>query len=433
MSRHLPVPQFSPVALMCMLFLMPIDWFSGTGLLFREAGAKPMSLFSVGWLLLLWLMGRNVWAARVNSRIPLQLTMTGIVLWGGFAFFIGTLTLPPMPTSDRSTVTQFFSQTAMLLLFMAVLQSQIYLFQSDRLRAHVLVFLPWAASAHLLLFLAEAVGIFRPDAPGLLVWFRGDFGLIERASGLMSEPSYFGTFAALYAVPLLLFGGQHPRFNRLLAVVMLACAFLVQGKTMFLVLGAQLMYLLGAMQKSRNLRWAIWLTMAVVVPAGIYINATAASLDLEENLSSIMRIGSNVLAWRVATAGYGLLGVGTGQFHFFYVPHFAPDFLFLSQEALDQMSGISDGRASTFNWPLRLVVETGLPGLLLATSLLIRLFVSQRRSTDTATQIGLCFVAGSLGFLMTQDSYSLPSLAFGLALAMTGPNPLASTPTPRTT
>lgn len=418
---------------MCMLFLMPIDWFSVTGLIFREAGAKPMNLFSAAWMLLLWVMGRDVWSARVNSRISMHLILALIVLWGGFTFLIGTLIFPFPPASDRSSVNQFLSQTAMLLLFMVVLQSQIYLFQSQRVRAQVLVLLPWAASVHLLFFLAEHIGFFSADFPGLLAMFRNENGLIDRASGLMSEPSYFGVFAALYALPLLLFGGANPRVNRLLAVVILACALLVQSKTIFLVLGGQFIYLMLSKHKTKSLRWSVWLAIFVIVPSGIYMSTTTAALDLEVNLSSIMRLGSNVLAWRVATEGYGLLGVGTGQFHFYYQPYFAPDFLLLSQEALDQMSGISGGRASTFNLPLRLLVEIGVPGLLLAASLMIKVFFTQRRSNDTATQIGLCFVAGSLGFLMTQDSYCLPSLAFGLALAMTGKNPITPSLTPQTT
>lgn len=426
-------PLYRPQILMWTLILMPIDWFSGTGLLFREAGAKPMNLFSVCWLLLIWLMGAKVWRARVNSRIPLQLILMGIVLWGGVAFLISTLTFEPMPTANRSNVTQFFSQTAMLLLFLVVLQSQIYLFQSERHRVQVLAFLPWAASVHLLFFMAEAVGIFSPDFPGPLAWFRNEFGLIERASGLMSEPSYFGIFAALYAVPLLLFGGRYPLVNRLLALILLVCSFLVQSKSMIIVLAAQLVYLLAATQISKALRWTTWLLITATVPASLYMISTTAAFNLEDNMSSAMRIGSSALAWRVATEGYGLLGIGTGQFHFFYSSNFAPDFLLLSQEALDQISGVSEGRASTFNLPLRLLVEIGLPGLFLAALLLISLFISRRNSKDRPTQIGMCFIAGSLGFLMTQDTYCLPSLAFGLALALTGPDEPSSTSMCRTT
>jgi hypothetical protein len=113
MGARQSISQYSPLVLFFALFLMPIDWFSGTGFLFREAGAKPMNLFAAGWLLLLFIMGRNMWAMRVNIKAPYQLFIAGIVVSGGFAFLVGTINTPPLLTSDRSRSAQFFSQTAM--------------------------------------------------------------------------------------------------------------------------------------------------------------------------------------------------------------------------------------------------------------------------------------------------------------------------------
>lgn len=152
----------------------------------------------------------------------------------------------------------------------------------------------------------------------------------------------------------------------------------------------------------------------------MYSLINSPAVIINENMSSVMRVGSNMLALNVALEGYGLLGIGIGQFHFMYTPEFAPDYLLLSQEALDLMGGVTGRRASTFNLPLRLLVETGVIGLALGTLMLFQLFWSLRNTTDPIAQTGLIFVAGSLGFLMTQDTYCLPSLAFGLALSLTG-------------
>ena len=307
----------------------------------------------------------------------------------------------------------------MLLLFMAGLQTLIYLFGDIALRQLVMDILPLATCLHLLFYALEGLQIFNHGDPGILALFRNEQGLIERPSGLMSEPSYYGTFAAMYATPLILFGGKRKNLNRILAIALLITALLINAKTMFIVLGAQLLYLATA-RKSPVMKAMFVVVIAIVVLGGGYLMTNGATLSFDENLSSIMRLGSNMLALNVATEGYGLIGVGTGQFHFMYRPEYAPDYLFLSQEALDQMYGLSGSRASTFNFPLRLLVESGLPGLILAGLMFLRVFWSLRRTTDPITQTGLCFLAGSLGFLMTQDSYSLPSLAFGLALAVTG-------------
>jgi hypothetical protein len=328
--------------------------------------------------------------------------------------------LPSVSPSNRSPLLQFISQTAMMLLFMLTLQTLVYLFGKTDWRRKALEMFPVAALFHLFVYLLEAVGVFSGDNPGLLLLFRNESGLIDRPSGLMSEPSYYGTFAALYAIPLILLD-KRSVFNHLLALALLISAILIQAKTMFLVIGAQFAYLIFIKNKSARLHFMIWFFLLVIVPISLLMIASTEALNLEENLSSINRLGSSTLAWNLTLDGYGLFGVGTGQFHFYFLPNYAPDFLFLSQEALDQMSGVSEGRASTFNLPLRLLVETGITGLFLYVGLIFATVRLARRSNDVATHIGMSFVLGSLGFLMTQDSYCLPSLAFGLALAITAP------------
>ena len=137
-----------------------------------------------------------------------------------------------------------------------------------------------------------------------------------------------------------------------------------------------------------------------------------------------MRFGSNLLALNVATSGYGLVGIGFGQFHFFYTPEFSPKFLLLSNEAIAQMYQVVDSRASTFSLPLRILLETGIGGLFLSVLFIYRIFSRFYNSKDPSTQVGLLFLAGSLSFLFTQDSYCLPSLAFGLALIVTEKKPI---------
>lgn len=405
--------------LLTILVLLPIDWFAPTGLLLREAGAKPLDLFLLIFILIFLVTGKTIISKRMYPAIPIQAYLSGVIICGTAAFFINLAFMPPMPISDRSQVYQYITQTVMLLLFMTILQTLTYIFGKSTLRQRVLDLLPLAASLHLLFFTLEGVGVFTDMPLGLLSLFRNENGLIDRPSGLMSEPSYFGVFAALYAIPMLMYGSRHKYIKRALVITLISTAALIQAKTMFIVLGAQLLYLTTA-RKSKTTKMMIFAIMIAVIFSGVYFITIGSAIDLSENLSSIMRLGSNMLALNVAADGYGLIGLGTGQFHFMYTPRYAPDFLFLSQEALDQFSGSSGTRASTFNLPLRLLVESGLTGFLLVLLMLFRVFWSLRHTTDPITQTGLCFVAGSVGFLMTQDTYCLPSLAFGLALAITG-------------
>jgi hypothetical protein len=147
------------------------------------------------------------------------------------------------------------------------------------------------------------------------------------------------------------------------------------------------------------------------------VQSTAAN-DLDENLSTVMRIGSTAMSMNIVTSGYGLTGIGFGQFHFFYTPRFAPDFLFLSQEALDQFSHASPQRASTYNLLSRMLVETGVAGFLIFFGSIAAILWRRRLAMDDATRVGMLFIFGSIGFLTTQDTYCYPPLALGLALTL---------------
>ena len=405
--------------LFIVLVLLPIDWFSPSGLLFREAGAKPLNLLLLVFMLVLIVGGKNYLFVKTEPKIPVQAYLVGILICGSIAFVLNLFFMPSVPPSDRSQIFQFVSQSAMFLMFMAVLQTLLYFLGDSWVRQRVLDVLPFAACVHLFFFLLEALNFFSQESPGILSFFRSEEGLIDRPSGLMSEPSYYGTFAALYAVPLLLFSEKFKFIKFILAISILGAALIIHAKTMLVVLAVQILYF-STTVKSRKTRSIFNVFIVVGISSVMYSLINSPAVIINENMSSVMRVGSNMLALNVALEGYGLLGIGIGQFHFMYTPEFAPDYLLLSQEALDLMGGVTGRRASTFNLPLRLLVETGVIGLALGTLMLFQLFWSLRNTTDPIAQTGLIFVAGSLGFLMTQDTYCLPSLAFGLALSLTG-------------
>jgi hypothetical protein len=139
---------------------------------------------------------------------------------------------------------------------------------------------------------------------------------------------------------------------------------------------------------------------------------------MQENLSTVMRIGSTRLALNVAAKGYWFTGIGFGQFQFFYTEKYAPAFLFTSDEAVTQMSGAGESRGSTYNLFVRLLVETGVLGILLFLFLLYRAIRIVRRHFSPFALFGLLLVTGSVGFLCTQDSYFYPPLAVGLAILL---------------
>jgi hypothetical protein len=149
--------------------------------------------------------------------------------------------------------------------------------------------------------------------------------------------------------------------------------------------------------------------LLVTALAAVFVARTAI-FDVRENLSSAMRFGSTLTSLNVALAGYGITGVGFGQFHFMFQQRFMPPFLLFSQEALTQMASTAEHRTSTFNLFTRYWVETGIAGLALFLGLLAYLFRLARRNPGQRALVGSLMLGSSLGFLVTQEPYCYPPL-----------------------
>lgn len=403
--------------LLFIMILLPIDWFSPTGEIFREAGAKPVNLFVALTAIIALIFARPIHRAR--APVHVQLIWFLIFTIGSISFFINYLNFETADFGGKSALSQYFAQSGMILLFAVNIQVLIYFFRHPNRRNGVINALPAAALIHLFFYFLEYLDILQ-NLGGVFDVFRNENGFIERPSGLMSEPSYYGTFAALYAVPLLFVPGRFRVFNRILAVILLMTAVQAQAKTMILVLLFQIIFIAFMSVRSGKNSYFISALAIIFIPIAYGLVYYTGAANVEENLSSNMRLGSNIVAFNAAADGYGIFGSGIGQFHFLFRPEYAPDFLFLSREALSQFNGAATSRYSTFNLPLRLLVEAGVIGLFLFLLLIFLALRYARGSRDDASVIGTCLVGGSLGFLMTQDTYCLPSLFFGLALLLTG-------------
>lgn len=408
------------IFILLLLFLMPIDFFNPTAYLLREAGAKPFNIFVLFFLLGYIGISRNIcWKFFLNKA---NLYLSVILILGSAIFIINiNFILLDYPVSNRTPGYQFFSQFSMFLLFILVLNILRLYFSKDNLRQYVINIMPIVVFSHILIFSLEFFSIFNHNNSYFISYFRNNAGLIDRASGLMSEPSYFGAFAGLFAIPLILICKKNRILNIVMSIILVLISVIIQAKTFFIVIFIQMIFFFFGSGKSVKHKFLILCFAIPLIVFAIYTMNTTLVFNLDQNLSSANRLGSGLLALNVASSGYGFLGLGFGQFHFFYLPEFSPDFLFYSQEAMDQMNNVNDTRASTFSLPLRLLVETGIFGLLAAILLISTLFKKYGDSKDSVTQAGLFFISGSIGFLLTQDTYCLPSLALGLALVISQP------------
>jgi hypothetical protein len=405
--------QWTRVYAFLLAVMVPMDWFAPTGMLFREFGSKPGTLLlTLGGICGLLVVMRN--RASIN-----RLEFTVLVVFAAWLAlgFCAALVNFMLGWSDwsyfRDPVIQLITQS------LVVLTCAIAVFGNARLmRAYPIVelvvkFLPLAVVLHLCVFFLEAAGVL-PDSAGPMLLFRTDEGAIERPTGVFSEPSYFGTFAALYGTALLFIPGRFGTrlFYFMLAVLLYGCAIGIGAKTFLMVAGAQAALMIFNLKKSASNVGIAVTVFAAVIGCGIYFVQSLSLLNVDENLSSAMRLGSTLLAANVATDGYALSGIGTGQFHFFYRDQFAPNFLRLSYEALVQFSPDAPLRASTFNFFVRVLLETGVIGFSLLAICLWKLW--RTKLPPSMSWLSMIF-AGSLGFLMTQDTWFYPPLVFSCA------------------
>lgn len=400
--------------------MVPMDWFGPTAELFREFGAKPGTLLlTLGGICGLLIVMRN--RATIN-----RLEFTVLVVFAAWLAlgFCAALINFILGWSDwsyfRDPVIQLVTQSLVILTCAIAVFGNARLMRAYPIAELAVRFLPVAVVLHLSVFFLEAVGVLQ-DSVGPMQMFRVDDVVIERPTGLFSEPSYFGTFAALYGTALLFVPGRFRArmFNFLLAVLLYVCAISIGARTFVMVAGAQAALLIFSLRKSAG-NIGIGLTVfATVIGCGIYFIQSMALLNVDENLSSAMRLGSTLLATNVAADGYAWSGVGTGQFHFFYRDQFAPNFLLLSDEALQQLSPDAPYRASTYNFFVRVLLETGVIGFSLLVVCLWKLW--RAKIPPSMSWLSMIF-AGSLGFLMTQDTWFYPPLVFSCSaiLAMLG-------------
>jgi len=393
--------------------VVPMDWFTPTGELFREFGAKPGTLLLTlgGMCGLLIVMRNRTTINRLEFTVLLVFAawlalgfcsalLNFILGWSDWAYF-------------RSPIIQLITQSLVILTCAIAVFGNARLMRTYPIAELVGKLLPLAATIHLAVFAVEALGLIE-DSSGPLLLFRSDEGAIERPTGLYSEPAYFGTFAALYGTALLFLPGKTlvRARNFVLSLLLYGAAVMIGAKTFVVVAGAQAVLLIVSLRKTvSNVAIGV-IVLATVVGCGIYFIQSLSLLDVDENLSSAMRLGSTLLAANVSADGYALSGIGIGQFHFFYQDKFAPGFLLFSDEAMEQLSPDAPYRASTFNFFVRVLLETGVLGFVLLVVCLWKLW--RAKMPPSLTWLAMLF-AGSLGFLMTQDTWFYPPLVFSTA------------------
>jgi hypothetical protein len=396
-----------------------MDWFKPTGLLFREGGAKPaIPVLITGSIVMACAWRKRFIHALPVSSLRVLYLFGGVFVCGVLAFLLNLIFGWSRFGEVKDPVTQFVTQATLFLVTPLVIVTHAELFTERRWAVLIMDAIPWAASLHLMAAICQILGVLQPEHLPLSLFRNGTPEFNMRIAGLLSEPAYFGTMSALYGIPLLVIRSDGRKWwYRLLALLLFAMSLYSGGKTIIpVVICGLISYMWYRRAHILTLRNMTVLLAVAAISAVVVVRQSA--LNVQDNLSTAMRFGSTATSLNAAFAGYGILGVGFGQFHFMFVKQFMPSFMFFSQEAVGQMSSTAEHRASTFNLFTRYLIETGICGLLLFLAFLRSLFRMAREDQRLGSLLGILLVAVSLGFLMTQEPYCYPPLILGAALVL---------------
>ena len=415
--------QIAKAYLCLLLIVLPMDWFGPTGELFREAGAKPaIPLMMLASLVIFGDKYKSLVTSFSNSSWLVCCRFFGIFACGVFAFTLNLIFGWSQFGGTKNPSIQFVTQAGLFIITPLILVMHGELLRKEQWTAYILRLLPWVVSIHLLALSLDMTGMLAYNRLPLSMFRTGSELVSMRISGLFSEPSYFGTMAAMYGIPLMLIpSGNFRRGRQLLALLLFAAALCTGGKTLIPV---AICGFIGYFWYSKTRLLTPRNALIAIVLAAISIGVVAgrSALDVQENLSSAMRFGSTLTSINAAIAGYGVTGVGFGQFHFMYLKKFMPSFLLFSEEAIGQMASTAEHRASTYNIFSRYLIEEGVLGLCLFIACLRDFYKLARNDRKISSLLGVILVSASLGFLLTQEPYCYPPLILGAALIIGGHN-----------
>ena len=420
-NARVQIATRTKVYLFLLVLALPIDYFQPTAALLREGGAKPaIPLMAAGSAWILWRHWPELFFSCPKLWRTVLLLCLAIAFLGTFAFLANVGLDISYWGGLRSPFGQFLSQGALFFITVPALITHAWLFSKVEVHAVFLRLIPVTALIHLLVILFEWFGLLRVGVLPLSLFHGAGVVVVAKPTGLMTEPSYLGAFAATYGLVLLLCMPVKRWRDRLLGLIGILLALAEGGKTLIPALFVG-MIAYGYQTRAKIMSWRGLAAFACIAIAAAYTVLTYSVLDLQANLSSAMRLGSTLLALNAAASGYGLIGIGFGQFHFVYSYEFAPTFLTYSPEAGAYFARIYDMRASTYNLPVRYLIEEGVVGLALFLSLIWIILRNGRAHNDLWHRCGAVLAGSSFGFLLTQDPYFYPAFVCGAAILISKP------------
>lgn len=391
-----------------------MDWFGPTGVVLREFGSKPASiLLLVGGIYALInyrpTSRFEYYCDSIIKSLAIYLILYSILDYLIFSFYIDS------NGYYKDSKIQFVFQLLIVISTLISIAGNIRIFYRIKDLRIIPKLILYSFLLHILAFLVQFFNIL----PYNNILF-DSFHLIHESSimrptGLMTEPSYLGVLIAMFAGVLLLSLEYftHKKLVTIVCFASLAIAYSIDAKSFLPTISFGLIAIWINPAKININIYIKFLILTSLCLGFFYVSTVLNVFNINANLSSAMRFGSTVLSINAALSGYGLFGIGVGQFHYVYLPQFAPDFLLNTDEAYQFFNSASEFRASTYNLFSRILIEFGVVNLALFLFILYRIL----KFDIGRNNLYIIYLFGcSIGFLFMQDTYSYPPLIVCIAL-----------------
>lgn len=390
-----------------MVFTLYLDYFKPSALFLREFGAKPAILvMSFAFLIKIFERSTKIKIFKIFI-IPFLIFVCGFIgfLWCDYG---GRDISGYVKNPDKQFIYQGFLFFASLIFPIGLSK----LFNKDS-KVFLLKLIPIILLINLSIYFLEYYQIIF-DEVGFLLQFRSGSGGQGRASGLFSEPSYYGVYVGTFGTVLMIDQFYKKFIYKILGFIAIFSGYLAIAKIMYPIIIAMTLFIFLV---NRNKK--IFYIFLFLISIFIYVAFTQNALNLNINMSVANRIGSALLALNALLDGnLSLFGVGFGQFHFYYIQLYAPEFLLKTSEAFIQFNPEFTNRASTYNFYLRLLFEAGILGFILYLVYIFNFINFWLNDKSEINLLGILLMISALTFYLTQDTYFYPPLVFALSLLL---------------
>ena len=232
-----------------------------------------------------------------------------------------------------------------------------------------------------------------------------------RPSGLFSEPSYVGAWAA-FALPYALLGIKRRKgiIASLSVATFIIGSALSSGSRTFAAISA--LQIIAFALPSRRIFILILISASLISP--FFVLAVHGLTDY----SAIDRSYATLAALNAALH-HPFIGIGIGQFTNYFLQHHFSAQGIGSTEIATWLAGNNGERLSTFNIFTRVADEFGLLGLAIFLFVINFTLIKNRTFNPSwLVRFQYAQLAGGLGFWLTQDSYVYQPAIFSLAISL---------------